>query len=66
MDTSNLAESSLSVTSLEDKNNQGSRTCAERTAWVVLVNTWARSRAVANERGLLVAYPVIDINVTLI
>ena len=38
-----------------------SRTCAKRTSWVVLVNTYGRSHAEAVERGLLVAYPVIDI-----
>ena len=34
---------------------------AERTSWVFLTNTWARSRAEAVGRDLLVAYLVIDI-----
>ena len=38
-----------------------SRTCTESTPGVVLINTWAWSRAEAVERDLLVAYSVIDI-----
>ena len=33
-------------------------TCAEQTSGVVLINTWAKSRAEAVEQELLVAYPV--------
>ena len=70
--TPNLAESSLSVTSLGYHDQwrlsyrlhyrvSCLRACAERTSWVVLVNIWAMSCAEVVWRDLLVAYPVIEI-----
>ena len=50
--------SNLSATVFDDDDDieSCSYTCAERTSSVVLVSTWARSRAKAVERDVLVVY----------
>ena len=71
LNTPHLAESSLSVMSLEDKDQQGlsclftyrdiAHAHGHNATRVVLFNTWDRSCAEAVELDLLVAYPLMYI-----